>query len=342
MNRMNLSSALAALVLGSWSAGMASAQSSNAPLDAQYAQQAQLYAQQTQQTQQTQQKAQQQAQKESQQGAQSAQKDIQGAQRDMQKELESAREELQRAAREVARLSGEIAEPFVTDVQRRFRYVGQRAMLGLGIEDTERGVRVASVSPNGPGGQAGLVVGDVIVKVDGANLADTRPTGGGKQSPSELLMAQMANVKAGEDVKLRVLNEAGAERDVVVKARELSPRVFVNPSSFNYSFAGPGGAWFFGPNPWSQIQLITMTPGLGSYFGTSKGLLVVHAPDNAALQLKDGDVILDISGREPTSPEHAMRILGSFEQGEALKIAIMRNKSRQTLDVKLPAQDSRD
>jgi len=85
------------------------------------------------------------------------------------------------------------------------------------------------------------------------------------------------------------------------------------------------------------MQLVMLTSGLGSYFGTTKGLLVLRAPEDAALQLKDGDVILDIGGREPTSPEHAMKILGSFQKGEPLKITIMRNKSKQTLDVKLPA-----
>ena len=82
-------------------------------------------------------------------------------------------------------------------VARGFRFAGQRAMLGIGIEDTERGVRVASVSPNGPAADAGLKVGDTIVAIDGAELADTRVAGGGKQSPSELLLAQMANVDAG-------------------------------------------------------------------------------------------------------------------------------------------------
>ena len=78
-------------------------------------------------------------------------------------------------------------------------------------------------------------------------------------------------------------------------------------------------------------------PVLGGYFGTTKGLLVVFVPEDASLQLKDGDVILDIGGREPMSPEHAMKIIGSFQKGEPLKITIMRNKSKQTLDVKLPA-----
>jgi S1-C subfamily serine protease len=209
-------------------------------------------------------------------------------------------------------------------------------------EDVERGVRVASLTPNGPAAQAGLKIGDTITEIDGARLTDTRTTGAGKQSPTELLLAQMANVDPDESVKLHVVDESGAERDVTVKARPLSTNVWINPPMpappGTYFRGGPGNFWFFnGDNPWSQMQLVALTPGLGNYFGTTKGLLVVHAPEDAMLQLKDGDVILDIGGREPTSPEHAMRILGSFQKGEPLKITIMRNKSKQTLDVKLPA-----
>ena len=274
------------------------------------------------------------------------QKDSAAAPKDeasLESELEKARAELQQAAREVARLSGELAQPFVRDFSRQFRYGGQRAMLGFVTEDVERGVRVASVTPNGPAAEAGLKIGDTITEIDGAHLTDTRTTGG-KQSPTELLLGQMANVDPGESVKLRVVNEAGAERDVTVKARPMAANVWVNPPTppgapgpNSFSFRGPGNFWFFGPNPWAQMQLVALTPGLGTYFGTNKGLLVVRAPEDATLQLKDGDVILDIGGREPTSPEHAMRILGSFQKGEPLKITIMRNKSKQTLDVKLPA-----
>jgi S1-C subfamily serine protease len=218
-------------------------------------------------------------------------------------------------------------------------------MLGIGIEDTERGVRVASVTPNGPAASAGLVVGDTIVEIDGARLADQRVTGGSKQSPSDVFLTQMENVDAGEEIELRVVNESGAERNVKVMAREFSPWVFVNPSAapnpnggYSYSYNFRPGVWIFGQNPWSQMQLVTLTAGLGAYFGTDKGLLVVRAPGNSALQLRDGDVILDIGGREPTSPEHAMRILGSFQEGETLKITIMRDQRRQTLDLKIPSE----
>jgi C-terminal processing protease CtpA/Prc len=301
-----------------------------------------------QQQQQQQQKQQQQQQKDQAQRDADAEKRAAAAndQASLERQLEQARKDLEQAARQVAQLSGQLAQPFVRDFSRNFRYVGRRAMLGFVTEDVERGVRVASVTPNGPAAEAGLKVGDTITEIDGAHLTDTRATGGSKQSPTELLLAQMANVDPGESVKLRVVNEAGAERDVTVKTRATA-NVWVNPptppgvpgapGAYAFGFQGPGNFWFFGSNPWAQMQLVALTPGLGSYFGTNKGLLVVRAPENAALQLKDGDVILDIGGREPTSPEHALRILGSFQRGEPLKITIMRNKSKQTLDVKLPA-----
>ena len=255
-------------------------------------------------------------------------------------DLQRARDELQKAAQEVARLSNQLAAPFVTDVARQFRFAGQRAMLGIGIEDTDRGVRVASVSPNGPAAAAGLVVGDTIVSIDGAELADNRAAGGGKQSPSEILLAQMANVDPGEDVELRVGNVQGVERDVTVRVRDVSPHTWAAPfNDFAFSYKGPG-SWFARASPWSQMQLVTLTPALGAYFGTSKGLLVVRGPQNDALGIQDGDVILDIGGREPTAPEHALRILGSFEDGEPLKVTVMRNQRRQTLDIKIPADSS--
>ena len=269
---------------------------------------------------------------------------------DVESELADARRELEEAAREVARLSSSLAAPFVDGITRGFRFAGQRAMLGVGIEDTERGVRVASVSPNGPAAEAGLKVGDTITAIDGATLTDTRVAGAGKQSPSELMVAQMANVDGGESVKLQVVNESGAEREVAVKLREFSPWAFrdgpnvsvVPPKGPNYNCSYNGGPnWFFRSSPWAQMQLVTLTPALGAYFGTTKGLLVVRGPESGALGLRDGDVILDIGGREPTTPEHAIRILGSFQSDEPLKIAVMREQRRQTLDVKMPVEGDR-
>lgn len=291
-----------------------------------------------------------QAERESRAAREEAQRESRAERESMQRELADARRELEEAAREVARLSAQAADPAIKEMQRAFRFQGQRSMLGIGIEDTERGVRVASVTPSGPAARAGLQIGETIVAIDGAELTDRRETGAGKQSPSELLLAQMQNVDPGETVKLRVVGDNGAEREVSVQAQSMSPfvtfldngRVFKGPGDLSVFRLenGPGITVlnnFFRTNTWSDMQLVALTPELGAYFGTTKGLLVVRGPGNDALRLQDGDVILDIGGREPTSPEHAVRILSSFQEGETLKITVMRKQRRETLEFQMPA-----
>ena len=85
------------------------------------------------------------------------------------------------------------------------------------------------------------------------------------------------------------------------------------------------------------MELVSLNEGLGKYFGTDSGLLVVSAPKSDSLELQDGDVIQTIDGRKPTDVRHAMRILNSYESGESLKLGIMRDKKKRTLEVAVPA-----
>jgi S1-C subfamily serine protease len=84
------------------------------------------------------------------------------------------------------------------------------------------------------------------------------------------------------------------------------------------------------------MEMVSLTEDLGRYFGTDKGLLIVRAPEDESLKLRDGDVIRTIDGREPASVTHAMRILGSYQSGETLEIEIMRDKKRLTVSVEMP------
>lgn len=83
-----------------------------------------------------------------------------------------------------------------------------------------------------------------------------------------------------------------------------------------------------------------MSEALGRYFDTSEGLLVLSAPDDDAIDIQDGDVILSISGRTPNSPEHAIRILSSFESGETIEFSIMRDGRRDTVEYTVPEQSA--
>jgi hypothetical protein len=272
---------------------------------------------------------------------QQAERQAQQAEREALKDnLAVAREELERAAQEVARLSRQFAAPYADGMFRQFESFGRRAMLGLSPEDTELGVRVAGVSPGGPAAEAGIQIGDVIVEIDGAALADPRGRDREGQSPTELLLAQMGNVEPGESVELTVRRD-GDDREVTLEADESNPFAYAFGNGSRALPAMPALAqWpmLFGGNPWQQMQLVTLTPELGSYFGTDKGILVVRGPESDAHGLQDGDVILDIGGRVPATPEHAIRILGSFEEGETLNINVMRRQRRETLQFAMPAR----
>src|SRR5215469_61057 len=94
--------------------------------------------------------------------------------------------------------------------------------------------------------------------------------------------------------------------------------------------------FFMIQGPLSNMELASLPPQLGKYFGTDKGVLVVRAPPDGALKLEDGDVILSIDGREPTSGSHATRILGSYQPGEKISLRIVRQHKNMDLEATLP------
>lgn len=253
-------------------------------------------------------------------------------------ELEKARAQLESAAREVARLSAEVTAPVVEEFRRRWPAgERQRTMLGIVIEDAGRGVRVNAVTPGGPADEAGLQTGDVILSIDGAELGGEPGT-----SPSRLLIDQLSRVRPGDEVALRVQRD-GRALDLQATARESFPFsfTFTRPLRTDVDVPLVNRIERFLPfGRWRDMELVSLTPALGAYFGTDEGLLVVHAPEDDVLPLRDGDVILAIGDRRPTSPEHAMRILGSFEPGETLRLTIMRQQQQQTLQVELPGNDA--
>ena len=87
-----------------------------------------------------------------------------------------------------------------------------------------------------------------------------------------------------------------------------------------------------------EMELATLTPQLGRYFGTDKGVLVVRAPKD--FKLEDGDVILAIDGREPSSGSHATRILSSYQPGEKIMIKVMRQQKTVNVETTLPERMS--
>jgi PDZ domain len=246
---------------------------------------------------------------------------------DLDAQLEAARRKLEQAAHEVARLSAQLSSTAIDQVM-PFLEPG-RAIIGVELEPApgKAGARVRAVSPGGPAAQAGIRAGDVIVAVNGTEIRGEQPT--------RAVVRIMRGIEPDSRVSVRVLRD-GKPREFLVTARP-GP-VFATAHGLpDLHLALPDlqGAFLF-RRPLMDMELATLTPRLGSYFGADKGVLVVRAPADGALKLEDGDVILAIDGREPTSASHATRILGSYQPGEKIELRILRQHKTQQLEARLP------
>ena len=284
-------------------------------------------------------------------------------------EMANAREQMEKAAREMARLGQELAGEVVIRIRDR----QPKAMLGINLQSSDGkgadGVEVAGVSSDGPAAKAGLQAGDILVEIDGNSLK-----GDDDDSSVGKLTGYMADVEPGQKVTVDYLRD-GKPHSVVIETTEFN---FWNFPNFAFDFDSsdmaesleelknlgehrrfefviPGGAiaphmprgprqlYAFGGHrihgALGDMEMVSLTPELGEYFGTKKGLLVVRAPKNEDIDLQDGDVILKVGDREPSSPGQLFRIIGSYEAGETVELQVMRKKKKRKLEITLPEND---
>jgi C-terminal processing protease CtpA/Prc len=264
------------------------------------------------------------------------------SQAEIEKKLEDARRRLDAAAREVAQLSMSMSD-FSVPQMRHFTGIGApRAMLGINLgprgEEQAEGVAIVSVSPGGAAESAGLKAGDVLLSIGDKQLKRTDDL-----TAREVLLQELGEVKPGEKVQLRYRRDNKVATATVTP--QASDRFFVMPPmAVRGKFANASVPGFhMGPlgairaiGVFGSAELVPLTPKLGQYFGTDKGLLVVRAPADSRLKLEDGDVIVDIDGRTPANPGHAFRILGSYQAGEKLRLNVLRQKKKMSFDITVP------
>jgi C-terminal processing protease CtpA/Prc len=262
--------------------------------------------------------------------------------------MQEAERRMAEAAQQMAVLSMRQL-PQVERIERVIR-ANRGPVLGvtIGGDDSDEpveGVKIRGVSPGGAAEEAGLRSGDIITTVNDESLAADNAG-----AATDKLLDFMEGVEAGDTLDIEYLRN-GKTGEV-----ELTPRPF-NAHAFAFEWDGGdftapdvevhvdpsvrGGfankyIWIDHEGGFGSMEMVKLTERLGSYFGTDEGLLIVRAPNNEDLKLEDGDVILNIDGREPTSVSHALRILGSYQAGESLEIEIMRDKRKRKLDIVMP------
>ncbi|MEX0692686.1 MAG: PDZ domain-containing protein [Gemmatimonadales bacterium] len=285
--------------------------------------------------------------------------------REDRRRLETRLQQLQSELRDLERQLGSANRLFVRSADREpfvWRVVtANRARLGV-IVNTEpaetdaQGARLQAVTPNGPAADAGLRAGDVLTRVNGVSLANARP------NPGQRLIEEVDSLDDGDTV--RVEYRRGNANDRATILARVMDDLTVSPRSpmgvggwdslaatarLRLDSAGgvlgralmevremPGFRASLFTNRWSSMELTTLDAGLGSYFGTTEGVLVVRAPSDSLLGLRSGDVIQRIGGRVPTSPSHALRILRSYEPGDRVELDVMRERRAQRLNAVVP------
>jgi predicted metalloprotease with PDZ domain len=259
------------------------------------------------------------------------------SQDEVEAQLKAARQKLEDAAHEVADLSALLGKPLVDRLMSMGEGPGH-AVIGVQLDakDSKDGAHVRDVSPGGPAAEAGIRAGDVILSVNGTDVK--------VEHASAEVARLMRRVEPNSKVRIHLLRD-GKPADFEVTARAVEnawdmpgmpPRPGVPPppgvpfDSYPPGFpAGMHGSV-------AGMELATLTPQLGAYFGTDKGVLVLRAARNAAFGLQDGDVILSIDGREPSSGSHATRILASYQAGEKVKLQLMRQRKKMNLETLVP------
>src|SRR5436190_10973885 len=205
------------------------------------------------------------------------------------------------------------------------------------------GAKIEGVTPGGPAAKAGLKVGDIITKFNGTALAGLKAEDEDESGPGTNLVQLARKLEPGDTVQIEYRRGSDTKKATLV-AEDLGwmPNVRVMPGMpsmpdmpdmrhFEFSFG----------MPWGDLELVSLNPDLGEYFGTKEGVLVVKAPADSSLPLKGGDVITSIGGRKPANPSHAMRILRSYEKGETVSIEILRKQKRLTVAWKVPEREDR-
>ncbi len=272
----------------------------------------------------------------------------QNTEADFEEQMREAEEGLAEAAQRVAELSLERLGA-LGDMKKYEFDISSKPRMGVNISGDDNkepveGVGIISVTPGSPADEAGMRAGDVITAVNGESL-----TAESSYVANRRLLDFMKGVEEGDVLDVEYL------RDGKVGTVQIEPRV-VPVHAFAWSSTGEHfkmpampnmhvlpqamaqlrlslGGWRGG---WGDMEIVELTAGLGRYFGTDSGMLVISAPASNAFKVQEGDVIISIDGREPSSVNHCMRILGSYQPGEKIVLSIMRDKKRMTIESEIP------
>ena len=224
------------------------------------------------------------------------------------------------------------------------------------------GARIESVTPGGPADRAGVRSRDIITRIGGKALIQGPDIGAGamQSQPGLRLIEFSARMAPNDTVALQLRRGKGVRNVRLVTEPQRTVTYWRQPMAVpdkqmavelqqRYEMLKsmepmvteahePLARTLYDMSPLASLQLAPLNPELGQYFGISDGILVISVPKSSGLRLRGGDVILRVDGRTPASPVHLLRILQSYDSAEQVRLDIVRNRKRETIEGSLAAR----
>lgn len=231
----------------------------------------------------------------------------------------------------------------------------ERGWLGVSIMENEDGkVEIVSVERESPAALAGLKRGDVVLEIEGKQVAST-----------QMLVNEIRKRRPGESVTLKIerkgkINDFRAKLGLYSKKeikRELElkfPRLFppeppVPPGPVEpVKPIKPPKIEIFPPGWESRkyigVYLEELNKELSEYFGLKegKGLLVSRVTEESPAEkagLEVGDVIIKVDGKRVESVRELSELIQDKEKGDQIEIEFLRDRKKKTVKVEIEQEE---
>ncbi|HEX6613123.1 MAG TPA: PDZ domain-containing protein [Rhodanobacteraceae bacterium] len=268
-------------------------------------------------------------------------------------------------AQRMAELSGKLGDQASASAL-RYLADNKRGMLGIAVDTDRDGMRVDAVTPGGPAERAGLRAGDVITALNGRRLSGDDASlfeGFSKLPPGKPV--RISVLRSGKALQFQATPERFQAADWQALARTAQAAARQSLAKMNSpefrkqldrnvedamrqtekaraqiaaqwgkGFTLIGGRFW----PWWGLNLASLNPQLGHYFGTDTGALVLSVDGTNYPGLESGDVITAVEGHAVAQPGDVMRTLQALPADSTAHLEVLRHGKQVSLELKVPAR----
>lgn len=216
------------------------------------------------------------------------------------------------------------------ETKEKTKVIQKKAFMGVALkeikEDADKQkVIILDVFDNSAADAAGLISEDMILKINGREVADI-------EEIRELLKEALPH----ENIEL-IIDRGGKTQMIDLTLGEEPHSDHVKVHQFKKAF-------FIGePRPYVGIQMKNLKGQLAEFFGVEQGILVEGVTEESpafAAGIQAGDVILEMTGNPISSSSDLLRLLEERQPGDEVLFRIKRKNEEMDIPVLLGKNDS--